>query len=100
MGSALYEKTGTKSLTLSMILWSSSTVRISPDSQYSMARPGALLRPLSSTPGGSIEMRYLFLEPGSVLLHTIRIGNLVQQPLPTGNGMSVKVFSKEDLPHD
>lgn len=49
---------------------------------------------------GSIDMWCEFLVPGLVRLDTIRIGNLVQRPLATGNGISVKARSSEDLPHD
>lgn len=41
-----------------------------------------------------------FVLPGAVLRDTMRVAKRVQHPLPTGNGMSVRLWSSEDLPAD
>lgn len=56
--------------------------------------------PETITSGGSMLIRNESLLPGPVRLETMRVGQRVQQPLLTGNGMPVKLCKSEDLPDD
>lgn len=38
--------------------------------------------------------------PGAVWRETIRVAKRVQQSLPTGKGMPVKFWSRDDFPED
>lgn len=38
--------------------------------------------------------------PGAVRFDTIRVAKRVQHPVPTGKGISVKLWSKDDFPVD
>lgn len=48
---------------------------------------------------GSIDI-LIFSDSKGVLLETMRVGNRVQTPSATGNGISVRLCSSEDFPAD
>lgn len=57
-------------------------------------------RPGTSTSAGSIVMRKESSLSGSVRRDTIRVGNRVQHPLSTGNGIPVRLCRRDDFPED
>lgn len=54
----------------------------------------------TSTSGATMEMLNLLAVLGGVRLDTMRVAKRVQHPVPTGNGMSVRLCKRDDLPVD